>query len=135
MLPDLSGLAAENVQARLRMVALMALSNAGGEMLHACPCLNDHPAWIEAMRTIVSDGGRAAASVHRFAAARGVVAPASPLLHLYANARVLRSLGYTRVHALDIGHRLDPDARVGWRRRDVEGCRHRGRHQSLLCAT
>jgi NAD+ synthase len=33
MLPDLNGLAAENVQARLRMVALMALSNAGGQML------------------------------------------------------------------------------------------------------
>jgi NAD+ synthase len=33
MLPDLKGLAAENVQARLRMVALMALSNSGGEML------------------------------------------------------------------------------------------------------
>jgi NAD+ synthase len=33
MLPDMSGLAAENVQARLRMVALMALSNTGGEML------------------------------------------------------------------------------------------------------
>ena len=33
MLPDMSGLAAENVQARLRMVALMALSNSGGEML------------------------------------------------------------------------------------------------------
>ena len=33
MLPDMSGLAAENVQARLRMVALMALSNAGGQML------------------------------------------------------------------------------------------------------
>jgi NAD+ synthase len=33
MLPDLKGLAAENVQARLRMVALMALSNAGGHML------------------------------------------------------------------------------------------------------
>ncbi|HVL78360.1 MAG TPA: NAD+ synthase [Sphingomicrobium sp.] len=33
MLPDLSGLAAENVQARLRMVALMALSNARGHML------------------------------------------------------------------------------------------------------
>jgi NAD+ synthase len=30
MLPDLTGLAAENVQARLRMVALMALSNARG---------------------------------------------------------------------------------------------------------
>jgi NAD+ synthase len=33
MLPDMSGLAAENVQARLRMVALMALSNSSGEML------------------------------------------------------------------------------------------------------
>ena len=33
MIPDMSGLAAENVQARLRMVALMALSNSGGEML------------------------------------------------------------------------------------------------------
>ncbi len=33
MLPDLNGLAAENVQARLRMVTLMALSNAQGHML------------------------------------------------------------------------------------------------------
>ncbi len=33
MLPDLKGLAAENVQARLRMVTLMALSNAQGQML------------------------------------------------------------------------------------------------------
>jgi len=33
MLPEMSGLAAENVQARLRMVALMALSNSGGQML------------------------------------------------------------------------------------------------------
>jgi NAD+ synthase len=33
MLPELTGLAAENVQARLRMVALMALSNSGGQML------------------------------------------------------------------------------------------------------
>ncbi len=33
MIPDMSGLAAENVQARLRMVALMALSNTSGEML------------------------------------------------------------------------------------------------------
>ncbi|MEO5611787.1 MAG: NAD+ synthase [Sphingomicrobium sp.] len=33
MLPDLTGLAAENVQARLRMVTLMALSNAHGHML------------------------------------------------------------------------------------------------------
>jgi NAD+ synthase len=33
MLTDMSALAAENVQARLRMVALMALSNSGGQML------------------------------------------------------------------------------------------------------
>jgi NAD+ synthase len=33
MLPRLGGLAAENVQARLRMVTLMALSNAHGHML------------------------------------------------------------------------------------------------------
>jgi NAD+ synthase len=33
MLPDLTGPAAENVQARLRMVSLMALSNAHGHML------------------------------------------------------------------------------------------------------
>ena len=33
MLPALSGLAAENIQARLRMVTLMALSNSGGQML------------------------------------------------------------------------------------------------------
>jgi ferrochelatase len=32
--------------------------HAGGELLHACPCLNDHPAWIEAMRTIVREEGR-----------------------------------------------------------------------------
>jgi NAD+ synthase len=33
MLPQLTGLAAENIQARLRMVTLMALSNSGGQML------------------------------------------------------------------------------------------------------
>ena len=33
MLPDLAGTAAENIQARLRMVTLMALSNAEGQML------------------------------------------------------------------------------------------------------
>ncbi len=26
---------------------------AGGESLHQCRCLNDHPAWIEALRTLV----------------------------------------------------------------------------------
>ena len=33
LLPDMSGLAAENVQARLRMVALMALSNSSAQMV------------------------------------------------------------------------------------------------------
>ena len=32
--------------------------HAGGEALHACPCLNDHPAWIEAMDTIVREEGQ-----------------------------------------------------------------------------
>ena len=31
---------------------------AGGEELHQCRCLNDHPAWIESMRTIVTEEGR-----------------------------------------------------------------------------
>jgi ferrochelatase len=31
---------------------------AGGEVLHACPCLNDHPRWIEAMAAIIRDEGR-----------------------------------------------------------------------------
>lgn len=30
---------------------------AGGEELHACSCLNDHPAWIAAMRTILAEEG------------------------------------------------------------------------------
>jgi ferrochelatase len=31
---------------------------AGGEVLRACPCLNDHPAWIAAMKQILLDEGR-----------------------------------------------------------------------------
>ncbi len=31
---------------------------AGGETLHACPCLNDHPAWIEAMRILIHQEGQ-----------------------------------------------------------------------------
>lgn len=30
---------------------------AGGEAFHQCPCLNDHPSWIEAMATIVREEG------------------------------------------------------------------------------
>jgi ferrochelatase len=30
-----------------------AFQHAGGEELHRCPCLNDHPAWVEAMRTLI----------------------------------------------------------------------------------
>jgi ferrochelatase len=29
--------------------------SAGGEALHACTCLNDHPRWIEAMKTLILD--------------------------------------------------------------------------------
>jgi ferrochelatase len=32
--------------------------HAGGEELFQCPCLNDHPAWIEAMRTLVLEEGQ-----------------------------------------------------------------------------
>jgi ferrochelatase len=32
--------------------------HAGGELLHRCPCLNDHPAWIEAMRRLVVEEGQ-----------------------------------------------------------------------------
>ena len=32
-----------------------AFLHAGGEQLHRCPCLNDHPAWIEAMKTLVRE--------------------------------------------------------------------------------
>jgi len=32
--------------------------HAGGEELHVCPCLNDHPAWIEAMRAIIAEEGQ-----------------------------------------------------------------------------
>jgi len=32
--------------------------HAGGEELYRCPCLNDHPAWLEAMRTLVAEEGK-----------------------------------------------------------------------------
>jgi protoporphyrin/coproporphyrin ferrochelatase len=32
--------------------------HAGGEQMHVCPCLNDHPAWIDAMATIIHDEGK-----------------------------------------------------------------------------
>jgi ferrochelatase len=32
--------------------------HAGGEELRQCPCLNDHPAWVEAMRTITLEEAR-----------------------------------------------------------------------------
>jgi protoporphyrin/coproporphyrin ferrochelatase len=31
---------------------------AGGEQLHLCPCLNDHPKWIEAMRALLWQEGQ-----------------------------------------------------------------------------
>jgi ferrochelatase len=35
-----------------------AFQHAGGEKLHPCPCLNDHPAWIDALRTLVVQEGQ-----------------------------------------------------------------------------
>jgi ferrochelatase len=35
-----------------------AFRQAGGESLHRCPCLNDHPAWIAAMRQLVVEEGQ-----------------------------------------------------------------------------
>jgi protoporphyrin/coproporphyrin ferrochelatase len=35
-----------------------AFEHAGGEQLRRCPCLNDHPAWIETMTTLVREEGR-----------------------------------------------------------------------------
>jgi protoporphyrin/coproporphyrin ferrochelatase len=32
--------------------------HAGGERMHVCPCLNDHPAWIDALVTLVLEEGR-----------------------------------------------------------------------------
>ncbi len=32
--------------------------HAGGEELHRCPCLNDHPAWVDAMRALVLQEGQ-----------------------------------------------------------------------------
>lgn len=34
-----------------------AFRHAGGEQLFQCPCLNDHPAWISALRQLVVDNG------------------------------------------------------------------------------
>jgi ferrochelatase len=30
----------------------------GGELLHRCRCLNDHPAWIQGMKTLVEEEGK-----------------------------------------------------------------------------
>jgi ferrochelatase len=35
-----------------------AFEHAGGEKLQRCPCLNDHPAWIEAMTTLIREEGQ-----------------------------------------------------------------------------
>ena len=32
--------------------------HAGGAELHACPCLNDHPAWIDAMAALIREEGQ-----------------------------------------------------------------------------
>jgi protoporphyrin/coproporphyrin ferrochelatase len=32
-----------------------AFQHAGGEQFHRCPCLNDHPLWIEGMRRLIAE--------------------------------------------------------------------------------
>jgi ferrochelatase len=34
-----------------------AFRHAGGDLLHACPCLNAHPGWIRALETIIREEG------------------------------------------------------------------------------
>jgi ferrochelatase len=38
--------------------AAEAFRHAGGEKLRLCPCLNDHPAWIQALRTLILEEGQ-----------------------------------------------------------------------------
>ena len=38
--------------------SLEVFRHAGGEALYRCPCLNDHPAWIEGMRQLVLQEGQ-----------------------------------------------------------------------------
>lgn len=38
--------------------SLVVFRKAGGEELHQCRCLNDHPAWIEAMRQLIQAEGK-----------------------------------------------------------------------------
>jgi ferrochelatase len=35
-----------------------AFVHAGGELLHRCPCLNEHPAWIDCLKTLVLQEGQ-----------------------------------------------------------------------------
>jgi ferrochelatase len=35
-----------------------AFKQAGGEALHRCPCLNDHPSWVRAMQALVLEEGK-----------------------------------------------------------------------------
>jgi ferrochelatase len=38
--------------------AAATFRTAGGELLHQCPCLNDHAAWIAALKTLICDEGQ-----------------------------------------------------------------------------
>ena len=45
-------------QTRVWVCRSLACMLRGGEELFQCPCLNDHPAWIEAMRSIIVREGQ-----------------------------------------------------------------------------
>jgi len=38
--------------------AAESFRHTGGEALHRCPCLNDHPAWVRAMQALVLEEGK-----------------------------------------------------------------------------
>jgi ferrochelatase len=38
--------------------AAESFKHVGGEALYRCPCLNDHPAWVRAMQTIILEEGK-----------------------------------------------------------------------------
>ncbi len=56
MLPGFTADCLETID-EIGLESLEEFHKAGGEELKPCPCLNDHPEWIDAMATIVRDEG------------------------------------------------------------------------------
>ena len=56
MLPGFTAVCLETID-EIGHESLEHFKEAGGELLHQCKCLNDHPAWIDAMKKIVQEEG------------------------------------------------------------------------------